>query len=536
MRRSAGRVGVRAAIVGVAIACSMFGQASELRQDLESLRHEAEAAASKGEFAAAISLYQSVISAAQESSWAHRGLADCYRVNGAWAKAADEYEAVAKIDSTDVNARQLASLTRQALAEQRDDVVKAETFSAIKKFPLSWTPMNSAARNSPADYGPGGRNIGFSRQPAAATAAQSIPVQVAFPRNKWTLDEKATRQLAEVAASIVSAPERPESIVVEGHTCGCGSVDGNNELGRRRAETVRDFLISKGVAPADRITSISYGSSRPVESAGAPQLPAAVCERDAVHSENRRVVILLYGLVASVTPPPPPLDVSFLSRRPGSRSFEVLPDGGRLRTGDEYMIRLRAQKAVYAYVFHRQADGTWIALVPDAQLRAGSAAIAVSVEPNRDVSIPSTSAGFELDPSTGVEETIIYSRLEPDKDLETLVGAIQAAPSDNGYVRLLPHLLPPDLPDPPKPVVHTTIKQTKPGSFSDKPPLDRQREGTVTPVPENKPAEAPAGSEQHKPGELRGLVMKDPRAKDWPRLPADPAAYVRYDHLPKQGN
>ena len=204
MRRSAGRVGVRAAIVGVAIACSMFGQASELRQDLESLRNEAEAAASKGDYVTAISLYQSVISVDQDSSWAHRGLADCYRVNGAWAKAADQYEAVTRIDSNDMDARQLASLARRALAEQQEDVIKAETFSAVRKFPLSWAAMSAGAPADPADNGTGGRGIGFYRKPAAATAAQSIPVQVAFPRNKWTLDEKATRQLTEVAASIAS--------------------------------------------------------------------------------------------------------------------------------------------------------------------------------------------------------------------------------------------------------------------------------------------------------------------------------------------
>lgn len=529
MRRSSGRVGVLVAIVGAVVACSMFAQAPDLQRDLESLRHQAETAAGNGEYATAISLYRSIASAAQDSAWAHRGLADCYRVNGSWVKAADEYEAVTRIDPSDADARQLALLTRRALAEEQVDVVKAETFSALKHFPLSWPSVNSGTRNGPADIGHNGRNIGFARRPAAATTAQSIPVQVAFPRNKWTLDEKATRQLAEVAASIASAPERPESIVVEGHTCSCGSVEGNNEVGRRRAEAVRDFLVSKGAAPADRITTISYGSSRPVESAGAPQLPPAVCERDAIHSENRRVVILLYGSVANPTPPPPPLTVSFLSRRSGLGSFELLPDGGRLRTGDEYMIRLRAQKPVYAYVFHRQSDGTWIALTPN-----GSAALAVPVEPDREVSIPSPSAGFPLDESTGVEETVVYSRLEPDKELEKLVGAIQAAPPDKGYVTLLP----PDLPDPPKPVARTN-EGTRAGEgaraagATPKAQPDTPREGTMQPsAKEIPPKEPPAGSVQHQHGEVRNLVMKG----DWPRLPPDPVAFVRFDHLAKQGN
>jgi outer membrane protein OmpA-like peptidoglycan-associated protein len=528
MGRSVGSVGVRAAIIGVVMACSMFGQAPELRRDLESLRHQAEEAAGGGDCATAVSLYRSAFSAAPDAAWARRGLADCYRVNGSWAKAADQYEAVAKMDSTDLDAPQLASLTRRAMAEQQEDVVKAETFTALKKFALSWPLTISGAGTGPAENGRSGRNLSFSQKPAAAVSAQIIPVQVAFPRNKWLLDEKATRQLAEVAASITSAPGRPESITVEGHTCGCGSVEGNNELGRKRAETVRDFLISKGVTPPGHITTVSYGSSRPVESAGVPQLPAALCERDAIHSENRRVVILLYGSMANPTPPPPTIDVSFLSRRAGGGSFELLPDGGRLRTGDEYMIRLRAKQPVYAYVFHRQPDGTWIALAPN-----GSTALAVSVEPGRDVSIPSPSAGFPLDANTGVEETIIYSRLEPDKDLETLADAIQKAPPDKGYVSLLP----PDLPDLPKPVAPSD-EGAKVGGGQRKAQQVQPREGTKQGVIEDtKPGGIsglpPAGSEgSSKPAVMKGLVLN----ANWPRLPADPVAFVRFNHLTKQGN
>lgn len=516
MRLSAGWFGVRAAIIGVVMACSVFGQSPDLGRDLESLRHQAEAAAGGGECATAISLYRSAISAAPDAAWARRGLADCYRVNGSWAKAADQYEVVMKMDSTDLDARQLASLTRRALSEQQEDVVKAETFAAIKRFALSWPLTNSGARMGPAENGRRERNLSFSPNSAAPVSAQIIPVQVAFPRNKWLLDEKATRQLAEVAASITSAPERPESITVEGHTCGCGSVEGNNELGRMRAQTVRDFLISKGVSPPGHITTISYGSSRPVESAGVPQLPVALCERDAIHSENRRVVIILHGAVANSIAPQPIVDVSFLSRRAGAESFEVLPDGGRLRTGDEYMIRLRAKQPVYAYVFHRQPDGTWIVLAPN-----GSTALAVSVAPDRDVSIPSPSAGYPLDPNTGVEETIVYSRLEPDKDLETLVDAIQKAPPDKAYVRLLP----PDLPDAPKPVAATKEGAKVEGSQPNQ-PAQPTKQGKII---DREPAVNNEGSMQ---AEVRGLVLNG----NWPRLPANPVAFVRFNHLTKQGN
>jgi OOP family OmpA-OmpF porin len=50
---------------------------------------------------------------------------------------------------------------------------------------------------------------------------------------------------------------------VEGHTDSLGSEEYNQNLGRRRAETVRNYLVRGGVAP-QRITVRSYGETRPI--------------------------------------------------------------------------------------------------------------------------------------------------------------------------------------------------------------------------------------------------------------------------------
>ena len=62
-------------------------------------------------------------------------------------------------------------------------------------------------------------------------------------------------------------------------------VDGSGALGRRhsrRAQTVRDYLISRGIA-AQRMRTISYGKERPV----------AVCDDISCWSQNRRAVTVL---------------------------------------------------------------------------------------------------------------------------------------------------------------------------------------------------------------------------------------------------
>lgn len=54
-------------------------------------------------------------------------------------------------------------------------------------------------------------------------------------------------------------------VEVAGHTCNIGTEDYNLGLSQRRAEAVRNYLISKGVS-ADRLTAKGYGESQPAVS------------------------------------------------------------------------------------------------------------------------------------------------------------------------------------------------------------------------------------------------------------------------------
>jgi peptidoglycan-associated lipoprotein len=51
---------------------------------------------------------------------------------------------------------------------------------------------------------------------------------------------------------------------IEGNCDERGTREYNLALGARRANSVRDFLVSHGVSP-DRITTISYGKERPID-------------------------------------------------------------------------------------------------------------------------------------------------------------------------------------------------------------------------------------------------------------------------------
>jgi peptidoglycan-associated lipoprotein len=69
---------------------------------------------------------------------------------------------------------------------------------------------------------------------------------------------------------------------IEGHADERGTREYNIALGARRAQTVRDYLFSRGIAAA-RMRTISYGKERPV----------AVCNDISCWSQNRRAVTVL---------------------------------------------------------------------------------------------------------------------------------------------------------------------------------------------------------------------------------------------------
>jgi len=72
------------------------------------------------------------------------------------------------------------------------------------------------------------------------------------------------------------------AFTIEGHADERGTREYNIALGARRAQTVRDYLASRGVSAA-RMHTISYGKERPV----------AVCNDISCWSQNRRSVTVL---------------------------------------------------------------------------------------------------------------------------------------------------------------------------------------------------------------------------------------------------
>jgi outer membrane protein OmpA-like peptidoglycan-associated protein len=83
---------------------------------------------------------------------------------------------------------------------------------------------------------------------------------VYFEFDRSTLRPDALRLLDDAVLRLQANPTR--NIIIEGHTCNIGTAEYNLALGERRAASVRDYLISRGI-PASRLETRSYGEENP---------------------------------------------------------------------------------------------------------------------------------------------------------------------------------------------------------------------------------------------------------------------------------
>ena len=86
---------------------------------------------------------------------------------------------------------------------------------------------------------------------------------IQFENNQAVLKDSSFPALNEVTEILQARPEL--DIEIHGHTDGSGSRAYNLDLSQRRAEAVKTFLESKGIA-ASRMTTKAFGPDRPIDS------------------------------------------------------------------------------------------------------------------------------------------------------------------------------------------------------------------------------------------------------------------------------
>jgi len=103
---------------------------------------------------------------------------------------------------------------------------------------------------------------------------------VHFDYDQATLNEEA-KGLLEKHALWLQA-HRDNRVTLEGHCDERGTVEYNLALGDKRAQAVREYLVSLGVV-AQRLNPVSYGKEKPVDSG----------HTESAWAKNRRVHLLV---------------------------------------------------------------------------------------------------------------------------------------------------------------------------------------------------------------------------------------------------
>ncbi|MEF3168512.1 MAG: OmpA family protein [Deltaproteobacteria bacterium] len=91
---------------------------------------------------------------------------------------------------------------------------------------------------------------------------------VLFSTGSSAIQPGAYAEIDRMAQVLQQYPET--RIRIEGHTDSTGSEQANLDLSQRRAEAVKNALISRGIAP-ERLTALGYGESRPIASNATPE-------------------------------------------------------------------------------------------------------------------------------------------------------------------------------------------------------------------------------------------------------------------------
>jgi outer membrane protein OmpA-like peptidoglycan-associated protein len=125
---------------------------------------------------------------------------------------------------------------------------------------------------------------GISSMPRTASEVPDLePVKAAsvsatFEKNSAELTQESRTLLETIAKALKSQELSNQCFQLAGHTCDLGDDAYNMALSRRRADSVKTFLIAEGIEK-DRLVTTGFGETSPMTSN----------ESEALRKKNRRV-------------------------------------------------------------------------------------------------------------------------------------------------------------------------------------------------------------------------------------------------------
>ena len=137
--------------------------------------------------------------------------------------------------------------------------------------------------------------------PVVDTKRFTLKSDVLFAFNKSTLKPEGQQALDQLYSQLSSIDPKDGSVVVLGFADRIGQPAPNLALSQRRADSVRDYLVSKGI-PADKITARGEGQANPVTGSTCATVKPRAALIECL-APDRRVEIEVKGYKEVVTQP-----------------------------------------------------------------------------------------------------------------------------------------------------------------------------------------------------------------------------------------
>jgi len=176
-------------------------------------------------------------------------------------KTRDEaYVAERKAELADVQARTTGFNEQVNLAAQQVQLTQAHELESAKTQLLQTREQLAAATAAMSALASMKTVQAVKQEPRGMVI--TLSGSVLFASAKYELLSSAQETLSNVATALQKS-DPASKIIVQGYTDSQGNDAYNQTLSQHRAETVRSFLTSHGIAP-ERVTSEGFGPARPV--------------------------------------------------------------------------------------------------------------------------------------------------------------------------------------------------------------------------------------------------------------------------------
>ena len=162
----------------------------------------------------------------------------------------------------------------------------------LTKSALLIAGMSLAACSNGTPFGSGSGNGAFGSNGGVGVSAldpasvgyfnETVGNKIRFDVDQSTLNASGRSILDGQVAWLRANPAF--IAVIEGHADEQGTREYNLALGARRSNSVREYLVSQGIA-GTRLRTLTYGKERPI----------AACSIESCYAQNRRAVTILSG-------------------------------------------------------------------------------------------------------------------------------------------------------------------------------------------------------------------------------------------------